>query len=69
MEPGLRLYVDGYCCASKNGLFAVSKSSPVLSYQVATTERSFQIDVYCFAIITVKVKISIDGRHIGGDRF
>ena len=66
---GLKLFVDGECRAETNKLFAVSRSKPILTYQMVSCEESFLIEVFCYALLTVKAKIVVDGQQIAGDRF
>jgi hypothetical protein len=66
---GIRLYVDGDCRAKTDRLFAISRSEPVLSHQVVADGASFLIEVFCYALLTVKAKIVVDGQQIAGDRF
>jgi hypothetical protein len=65
----MKLYVDDVCQAATGRLFALSRTSPVLRYNVVTEDSSFLIEVFCFALFTVKAKIVVDGRQIGGDTF
>ena len=66
---GMKLYVDGVCQAAADRLFALSRSKPVLSHEVVAGASSFLIEVFSYALFTVKAKIVVDGRQIGGDRF
>ena len=66
---GLRLYVDDVCQASTGQTFALSRSVPIFRHNVEEETFSFTIEVFCFAIIRVKVKIVVDGQRIGGDNF
>jgi len=66
---GMKLFVDGDCRAKTSRLFALSRSKPVLSHQVAADSASFVIDVFCYALHTIKVKIVVDGQQIAGDPF
>ena len=66
---GMKLYVDGVCQAATGRLFALSRSKPVLSHQVVADGSSFLIEVFCYALLTVKARIAVDGQQIAGDRF
>lgn len=47
----------------------LSRNKPVLSHQVVSEGASFLIEVFSYAIFTVKAKIVIDGQQIAGDSF
>ncbi len=66
---GMKLYVDGDCRAVTSRMLALSPSEPVLSYQVIAEGASFLIEVFCYALLTVKAKIVVDGQQIAGDSF
>jgi hypothetical protein len=66
---GIRLYVDGDCRAKTDRLFSMSRSEPVLSHLVMADGASFLIEVICYALLTVKAKIVVDGQQIAGDKF
>jgi hypothetical protein len=66
---GMKLYVDGVCQAATGRLFALSRSKPVLRYSVKAEHSSFLVEVFCYALLTVKAKIVVDGQRIGGDAF
>ncbi|WP_395748586.1 hypothetical protein [Prosthecobacter sp.] len=66
---GMRLFVDGECLAETGRLFALSRSEPVLSHRVAVDGASFLIEIFCYALLTVKAKIVVDGQQIAGDEF
>ena len=66
---GLKLYVDDVCQSATSRLFAVSRSRPVLRHQFVAEHSSFLIEVFCVAWLSVKVKIVVDGRRIGGENF
>lgn len=65
----MKLYVDGVCRAATSRLFVLSRNKPVLSHQVVSEGASFLIEVFSYAIFTVKAKIVIDGQQIAGDSF
>ncbi len=67
---GMQLYVDGECRASTTKLFALNKTRPVLRYELPpSTPGSFVIEVFAYALLTMKAKIVVDGHQIAGDRF
>lgn len=66
---GIRLYLDDECCTSTTKFFALSRSKPLLWHRVTAGGASFLIEVFCFAIFSVKAKIVVDGEQIAGDRF
>lgn len=48
----------------------VSSNSPALSVRVTPASREpFLVDVYLKARLTVKAKICVNGKQIGGDTF
>jgi predicted Ser/Thr protein kinase len=65
----LKLFVDDVCRASTDRIIIVSKSRPLLRYELASGGSSFIIEVYCYAVLEVKVKIVVNGQWIGGDNF
>jgi hypothetical protein len=66
---GTKLYVDGECRDTFNGLVA-DPGRPSLSARiVAGNSQSPLIEVYLKAVFTVRAKICLDGRQIAGDAF
>jgi len=66
---GMALFIDEVCRASTNKLLALSKSKPVLRYEIASGTSSSVIEVFCYAMWTIKAKIVADGKQIGSDTF
>jgi len=66
---GLRLFVDGVCHASTNRIIIIKKSRPLLRYELASGTSPYIIEVYCYAILEVHVKIVVNGQWVGGDNF
>jgi hypothetical protein len=65
---GIRLFVDGQQVAKNRELFALDKNSPVLSARVARDEgEPFLLEVFSYALVSVRVKIVADGQQIGGE--
>jgi hypothetical protein len=48
---------------------ALSRTKPVLSYQMVSSNTSFLVEVFCFAVFAVKAKIVVNGQQIAGDKF
>lgn len=66
---GTKLYINGQCRDTSNAIFA-SPGSPTLSARVEPVNgETFLVEVYFKALVTVKAKICIDGKQIGGDVF
>jgi hypothetical protein len=68
---GARLYIDGECRDTNQQFFAVSGAMPRLSARLVDSEgQTHVIEVFIKApLFTVKTKICVDGRQIGGDVF
>ena len=65
---GAKLYVDGDCRDTTNELFALG-GSPILSATLSFESGTQLVEVYIRAVMTTKIKIYVDGRHIAGDIF
>ncbi len=66
---GTKLYIDGDCRDTNKDIFTSSKS-PTLSARVSiANSEPFLVEVYMKAVITVKAKICVNGKQIGGDVF
>ena len=64
-----KLYIDGDW-RDTNVRKWVSSRSPALSVRVTPASgEPFLVDVYLKARFTVKAKICVDGKQIGGDTF
>ena len=64
-----KLYIDGDWRDTNVGKW-VSSRSPALSVRVTpVSSEPFLVDVYLKARLTVKAKICVDGKQIGGDTF
>ena len=67
---GMQLYVDDVCCADSRKLFALSKTKPILSHELIRPSGGASIiEVFAYALFTVKAKIVVDGQRITGDHF
>jgi hypothetical protein len=63
-----RLYIDDDWRDTNFGM--VSSHSPALSVRVTPAKlQPFLVEVYVKARATVKAKICVDGKQIGGDTF
>jgi hypothetical protein len=64
-----KLYIDGDCRDTNSDMF-VSPRSAALSARVAPANgEPFLVEVYVKALVTVRAKICVDGKQIGGDAF
>lgn len=66
---GAKLFVNGQEVAVNNKYFALSKSHPVMSVRTLVDGTERLIEVFAFAVLTVKLKICLDGKQIAGDKF
>jgi tRNA A-37 threonylcarbamoyl transferase component Bud32 len=66
---GLKLFVDDVCHASTHRIVILSRSRPLLRYEMTSGTSPWVIEVYCRALLEVKVKIVFNGQWIGGDNF
>jgi hypothetical protein len=67
---GIQLYVNDNCCASNTELFAIDKTKPVIRHEfTAFSGAPFVIEVFAYALLTVKVRIVINGTQVAGDSF
>lgn len=66
---GARLFVDGECYDENWDLLATDKAVPRLKAIVDFDGRYHTIEVFFLALLTVKIKICVDGKQIGGEMF
>ena len=66
---GLTLLVNGEEIRKYDNLAAVSKDKPIISEHVEINGSKRLIEVFVYAVFTVKIKICVDGAHISGDDF
>ena len=65
---GIRLCVDGKQVAASDKFIAMNKERPALSAWVARDKgESFLVEVFAYALFSVRVKIVVDGKQIGGE--
>lgn len=65
---GIRLLLDGQQVAENRKMFTLDKERPALSATVAREKGgSFLIEVFAHALFSVRVKIAVDGKQIGGE--
>jgi hypothetical protein len=63
-----KLYIDGDWRDTNVGM--VSSHSPALSVRVTPAKlQPFLVEVYVKVRATVKAKICVDGKQVGGDTF
>lgn len=67
---GFKLFVDDQVVFENTDLFAVEKLTPFARARfVPDTGEPFVIEVFVYAMLTVKAKIAVNGQVIGGDVF
>ena len=66
---GATLLVDGQTVARCGDLFALKKERHIMTATVNFDGVDMLIEVYIYAIFTVKIKICVDGSPIGGEVF
>lgn len=67
---GLKLFVDETLLAEHRGTFALEKNKPVLNVIIEPDlGKPFSVEVFAYALLTVKVKIVVNGEQIAGDAF
>lgn len=66
---GARLFVNGSAVARTDDYFALNKSKPMMTAKVVIDGAEKLVEVFCFALFTVKIKICVDGIQLAGDRF
>ena len=66
---GIKLFVDDVCYGSSNNMFALNKKVPFLRAEVKPAQgEPFVVELMAFALLTVKVKILVDGKQLAGDK-
>jgi len=69
-NDGLKLFVDGEQVAENRQTFALDKTRPLLGATVPRADgKAFLIEVFAYALLSVSVKIVVDGKQIGGEIF
>ena len=68
---GAKLYIDGECRDTNHQLIVISGTIPRLSARLVESDgQTHIVEVFVKApLFTVKAKICLDGRQIGGDVF
>jgi len=67
---GISIFVDGHQVAENRKLVSLNKESAVLSAWVAREKAEpFLVEVFAYALITVRVRITADGKQIAGEVF
>ena len=67
---GIKLFVDDTLWAESDTMLALDKHTPVLRAQVDPgSGEPFIVDVFAHAIMSVKVKIVVNGEPVAGDAF
>ena len=66
---GATLFVDGDRVARANDYFIFNKYKPLISENVKLDGAERLVEVFMLARTTVKIKINVDGRQIGGEVF
>lgn len=65
---GASLYIDEQLVAHTNRQIATDGNEVLLSAKIDIDGKTEQIDVSFQALLSVKIKISINGRYIAGDQ-
>lgn len=69
-NDGLKLFVDGEQVAENGSMFALDKTRPFVAVTVARADgKTFLVEVFAYALLSVSVKIVVDGKQIAGDVF
>jgi hypothetical protein len=65
---GAKLIVNGDIVATYGDLFVLSKTKPIMTAHVDFPQQSkAKIEVFAFALFTVKMQIMVNGEKIAGD--
>ena len=61
---------DGEQVAETRQLFALDKTRPVVAATIARPDgKSYFVEVFAYALLSVSVKIVVDGKQIAGEVF
>jgi hypothetical protein len=66
---GAKLFVNQKLVAENNDYLALNKSEPLMTAKVLIDGSEKLVEVFAFAIFTVKIKICVDGIQIAGNNF
>ena len=66
---GAKLFHGSELIATNNDVFAIKKDKALMSAKVIINEVERVVEVFAFAILTVKLHIKVDGEIIAGEEF
>lgn len=66
---GAKLFVNQQVVATNKNLFALSKSKPLMTAKVLIDGSEKLVEIFAFALFTVKIKICVDGIQVAGSKF
>lgn len=66
---GAQLYHNDACIAANNDLFALNRHKAVMTAKLMLDNTVRTVEVFAYAILVVKIKITVDGEQIAGDSF
>jgi len=69
-NAGIKLFVDDKLVAERTEFIAIDKTTPFMRAQITPhSGEPFVVEVFAYAILTVKLKIAVNGEMIAGDMF
>ena len=69
-NTGLKLFVGDTLWATTDKFLAVDKLTPVLRVKIdEESDQPFVIEIFGFALLSVKIRIAVNGEVIAGDNF
>jgi len=69
-NTGIKLFVDDTLWAESDKLIALDKLAPVLRVRIEQDAgQAFVVEIFAYAMMSVKVKIAVNGDVIAGDNF
>lgn len=66
---GLKFYHNDRLIEHNKKLLALDKNKPFISETIIIEKIPRLVEVYAYAVTSVKIQIRIDGRKIAGDDF
>jgi hypothetical protein len=66
---GLKLFLNGEIIDTHSSFFSVDKHSPVIAKRLTVDGKVRLIEVFCHAVMSVNIKIVVDGEFLSGDQF
>jgi hypothetical protein len=66
---GAKLFVNQKLVVENKDSFALKKTIPIMTARVVIDGTEKLVEVFAFAIFTVKIKICVDGIQVAGNRF